>query len=195
MKKFIISFICFVGFLFVTNAQTATSVALTSQNTSVQWIAKKITSEGHVGNISVQSGSLLIEKNSILSGEVVIDMNSITCTDISDAEKNQYLIEHLKNEDFFNVAQHPTAILKINSVKPSKKKGFIVSGILTIKGISQQISFPAGIVIKNGIVIASGVLTFDRTKFDVTYGSTLIGAAKDKAIKNDVVLKITLNTK
>jgi hypothetical protein len=43
-----------------------------------------------------------IYKNNILTGgEFTIDMNSITCADVTDADGNAKLIGHLKGDDFF----------------------------------------------------------------------------------------------
>ena len=67
----------------------------------VKWKGSKSTGSYHDGLISIKNGFININDNIITSGKIIIDMNSITCTDINDPQSNQYLIDHLKNDDFF----------------------------------------------------------------------------------------------
>jgi hypothetical protein len=46
----------------------------------------------HTGLIKLKSGKLTVSKGTITSGEFVADMNSITNTDITDADKNGKLV-------------------------------------------------------------------------------------------------------
>src|SRR5688572_12077816 len=59
------------------------------------WNGKKVTGE-HSGNINVANGNLLIAKNKLVGGTFDIDMNSITCTDITDAGYNEKFVGHMK---------------------------------------------------------------------------------------------------
>ena len=43
----------------------------------------------------------------------IIDMSTITNTDLEDAEYNAKLVNHLKSDDFFGVEKFPTAKLEI----------------------------------------------------------------------------------
>jgi polyisoprenoid-binding protein YceI len=67
-----------------------------------------------------------------------------------------------------------------------------ISGNLTIKDKTNPVSFNVNIVNAGNKLTAIGKLIFDRTKYDVKYGSTLFGAAADKAIDNNVSLEINL---
>ncbi|MDX5437098.1 MAG: YceI family protein, partial [Pontibacter sp.] len=129
----------------------------------LKWHAKKVTGE-HMGNIALQSGQMLVNGNKIVGGTFVIDMNSITCSDIKDAEYNGKLVGHLKSDDFFSVEKNPTATFKISSVKPvanaaAGKPNATVTGDLTIKGITNQVSFPATVSVKNGVASAKADVT------------------------------------
>jgi hypothetical protein len=46
-----------------------------------------------------------------------------------------------------------------------------VKGNLTIKGKTNEISFPAKMSMANGTVKANGTAKIDRTKWDIRYGS------------------------
>lgn len=191
MKKLVLTTFAIAATLFVSAQKGASSsVKLTSENTIVTWLGKKV-GGSHEGAISVKEGVLNLEKGMLKNGKVVIDMNSITCTDIADKEKNAYLVGHLKNEDFFNVSAHQTATLEIVSVKAAKGGKVAITGNLTIKGITKPVSFMATVNSKNGFQ-ATATLVFDRTKYDIKYASGIIGTVADKAIEDNVTLNITI---
>ena len=93
-------------------------------------------------------------------------MKTINCQDLSGSSKN-YLESHLKSEDFFGVDIYPEASLTIKSSKRSNNGNYLADGDITIKGITQPVSFK--ISFKNNE--AEAKLTFDRTKHNVTYRS------------------------
>lgn len=159
--------------------------------TNVVWTGKKVGGK-HYGKIKVAQGTISAKGANIVGGSITIDMNSMTCDDIADAEYNGKLIGHLKNEDFFNTQSFPEAKLDITKVTTHGKGPATIAGNLTIKGITLPITFSAKIGNNGNQITASGKLVFDRTKYDVKYGSTLFGAAADKAIENNVTLDITL---
>ena len=150
----------------------------------VKWKGSKSTGSYHDGLISIKNGFININDNIITSGKIIIDMNSITCTDINDPQSNQYLIDHLKNDDFFSVATFPTALLNINSIKPISnnnnsitqstvvlKGKYLFSCDLTIKDSTHAIDFIADIKINKNAAIATGVIAIDRSKFGIKYKS------------------------
>ncbi|MFD2245810.1 YceI family protein [Pontibacter ruber] len=166
----------------------------------VKWHAKKVTGE-HMGNIALKSGQMTIDKNKVTGGTFVIDMNSITCTDIKDAEYNGKLIGHLKSDDFFSVEKHPTATFQITSVTPiakaaAGKPNYNVKGNLTIKGITNPIEFPATIAVKGGVATAKADVTVNRAKYDVRYGSnSFFDGLGDKAIYDDFTISLNVSAK
>lgn len=166
----------------------------------IEWEGKKVTG-AHNGTIALQSGKLDVVKGEIKGGEFVIDMNSMVCLDITNSGGNAKLIGHLKNDDFFSVDKYPTSKIVITKVVKLKEneQGLThnVYGNLTIKGITEEISFPATIITdKSGKVTAKAEFTVDRTKYDIKYGSsTFFPSIADKAISNDMNFKVNVATK
>jgi len=154
----------------------------------VSWVGKKVTGE-HSGVISVKSGSLEFENGKLVDGMIEIDMNSIKCTDL-EGKPAKNLEGHLKSDDFFGVPNHPTARFRVTGTEDSKKDGYVtITGELTIKGITKDVSFDA-MLTDTG---AKGTMSIDRTKFDVKYGSgSFFDGLGDKMIYDNFDLELDI---
>lgn len=170
--------------------------SVNTEKSKVEWFAEKVTGK-HNGEVNVKSGKM--ENNhGKLTGSVTMDMSSIVVTDLEGKYKEK-LENHLKSEDFFSVEEFSTAIFNITSVEPLKNaseggENFKVSGDLTIKGITNPISFPANIQFNGTGMTASGTMVIDRSKYNVRYGSpSFFADIGDKAIYDEFKLKFDLN--
>ncbi|HEY9005428.1 YceI family protein [Ohtaekwangia sp.] len=156
------------------------------------WTGKKVTGQ-HTGHVTVSSGELTAEGKVVKQGSFEIDLTALTVTDIKDAGGNAKLVGHLKNEDFFNVAKFPKATFTISSVTPKAGDEYTVKGKLTIKGITNDIEFPATIKHDGKKLTAKAKIVVDRTKYDIRYGSaSFFDNLGDKAIANDFELDLDL---
>ncbi|SFH24944.1 YceI family protein [Pontibacter chinhatensis] len=166
---------------------------IAQDQSSVKWHGTKVGGE-HMGEIKVQSGELTVNGDQLTGGKIVIDMNSITNSDIEDAEYNGKLVGHLKSDDFFGVETYPTATFEITSISPiadaaAGAPNHNVEGNLTIKEKTEVVSFPAVVTVDNGTVNAKADVKVDRSKYDVRYGSeTLLGELGDKAIADEFTI-------
>ncbi len=135
------------------------------------WLGKKVTGE-HNGTIGIQSGSLVVNGGKLQGGEFTIDMKTIKCLDLTDAGYNAKLVGHLTTPDFFDVANFPTAKLKIKKATLKSGTNYDVTGDLTINGVTQPITFPAVVVVDaKGATTATAKFEVDRTKFGSKFGS------------------------
>ena len=160
-------------------------------NSKVAWTGEKIAGT-HTGTINVSEGALEFDGDKLTGGSFVIDMNSIVDTDLQ-GEYKEKLEGHLKSDDFFGVASYPTSQFKITSVKPAGKNKYDITGDITIKGITQKITFPAEIVVNGNKVTATSNITVDRSKFNVKYGSkSFFDDIGDKVIYDEFKLDVTL---
>lgn len=173
-----------IGVLFIVmGIANAQSKQVDTKMSQVTWVGKKVTGE-HTGNISIKSGTLQMNDKKISGGELVIDMNSITCNDLENADYNSKLVNHLKSDDFFGVAKYPDSKLVLTKVT-NGDSGYTIEGDLTIKGTTHPTKFK---VTQNGHVF-EGKLVVDRTKYDVRYGSgKFFDNLGDKMIYDDFEL-------
>lgn len=167
-----------------------------SEKSTLKWHAKKVTGE-HFGIVKISGGEILAAGATLNSGTVNVDMTTIDATDLQ-GEWHDKLVGHLKSDDFFSTAKFNTAVLKIKSVTPIKgaKPGtnnYTIVADLTIKGITNEVTFEAMVVINKGQVIANADFNIDRSKYDIRYGSkTFFADIGDKAIDNDFNIKVRI---
>lgn len=140
------------------------------------WSGKKVLAGGHTGEIKIKSATLNWDKDQLQSGKIVMDLNSITVSDLQ-GEKQTDFLSHMKSADFFEVNQFPEAIFEISSVTPTSLKGK-----MTIKGKTVDTEIPYTRTDK----LVKGVLNFDRTKFGLIYNSSNFfkDIVADKVIKD-----------
>ena len=155
---------------------------------SVTWKGYKVTGE-HEGKIGLKSGFLTMEKGKLVGGEFVVDMTTMTCTDLASGEGKEKLEGHLMSADFFGVESNPTSKLVFTSVKPMNDNSYTVNGNLTIKGITK----PVTLVVSTFENKATATVKIDRTKFDIKYGSgSFFDNLGDKAIYDEFDLVVDL---
>ena len=53
---------------------------------------------------------------------------------------------HLKSADFFDVAKYPTITFKSTSIKASGKDSWLVTGDLTMRGVTKQVTLPVALL-------------------------------------------------
>ena len=124
--------------------------------------------EEHIGYVYTSKGELMIEKGQLVGGTVEVDMNTI---EYKDKESKNTPVKHLKSPDYFDVEKFPISTFSITEVAYADRGNLKVTGNLTIKGITNPVTFPAKIEVKDGIVKANGKLVIDRTKWGIRYGS------------------------
>jgi polyisoprenoid-binding protein YceI len=192
MKK--IMMIALVALSSATFAQMKDGKYIVDYKTSkVDWRGENLVGGGHDGYVKVSSGNVVVTKGNITSGKVKINMNDMTCTDLTDAGTNSKLINHLKAEDFFNTPKFPDASFEITGcTAKSDGRGntHVVKGKMTIKATTLDMEFPVKVEGKDGNMTVTGDIIVDRSKFDVKYPS--VG---DYAAKNDLKLKLDLKAK
>lgn len=199
MKKILLPALFAIAVLGVAPAASAAKVApaktaaadpaykLQPQLSTLGWEGKAVT-HGHNGTMQFSSGELLVKGSSIVGGTVTVDMKTMKATDIKDAESQGKFVGHMTSDDFFGVEKFPTSTFKIVSVTPIKgaakdADNATIAGDMTIKGVTQRISFPAKVGVKDGVAAATGKVTIDRTKFGLKYGSkSFFESIGDKAI-------------
>lgn len=174
------------------NGKKATNLKVNTSKSELTWVGKKIGGE-HTGKITLKEGTIVLDGNKLTGGKFVADLNTITSTDLTDKEYNAKLIGHLKSDDFFSVAKHPTATFVVTKAAPKSAGVYDVTGDLTIKGITKPVTFPVTVKTTAAGAEATGTLVVDRSKYDIKYNSkSFFDNLGDKVIHDDFTIDVKL---
>lgn len=203
----------------VADAENAQSFALNTDKSQVTWIGSKPAGK-HNGTISISSGTLKMNGNDIVAGNFTMDINSLKDLDMAGSDGAGKLEGHLKSADFFDAANFPEATFEITEISnfnnsdlaadkaefktentPSTQSEILVnnpthfiSGNLTMRGTTKNITFPANVTVANGQVNAEANFNINRTDWGLMYSDEagVADKAKDKFIYNTVTVGIVI---
>tara|TARA_Y100000031_G_scaffold56167_1_gene63821 strand:- start:658 stop:1401 length:744 start_codon:yes stop_codon:yes gene_type:complete len=167
--------------------KSGTTFTLDTENSVLTYSGSHVIGGGHAGIVDLSSGSLTYDGEAFTAGEFVADMNTIT-----DSEGAQGWVDHARSADFFDVENHPEASFKITGVEAAED-GHKVTGDLTIKDKTNEISFTAGVVLVGDTLTATTEFQIDRTLWGVNFSSgTVFADLKENIIKDEIDLKLDL---
>lgn len=144
------------------------------------------------GNFSDVNGSMSldVENPSASSAEVTIEVASI---DTRNAQRD----EHMRTNDFFDVAQFPQMTFKSTGVTQTGPTSFDVAGDLTIRGVTKPVTVtwdytgsatdPFG----NERIGFEGSTTINRSDFGLKYNAPLAGGGV--LISEKIVLELEVS--
>ncbi|MBI4133337.1 YceI family protein [Candidatus Uhrbacteria bacterium] len=161
---------------------------LDQKQSSLTWYAERIVGASHTGTVHIKSGNLTSNASGFTGGAFVIDMTTIT-----ESNSTQLFLTHEKSNDFFGVEQFPESTFVITSIESKGSGTYQVTGNLTIRDITNKISFPATATGDGDVVSVSADFTIDRTEWDIIFDSgSIFKTLGDKAIKDDVEFSLEL---
>ncbi len=136
--------------------------------------------KNHPGRFTLSSGTVSIANNQITGGNFLINIKSLKI-DQEGAMFQNKLKPHLLSGDFLDAEKFSTAKFEITKVEPFRSNGkdtsmvaganFSVSGNLTIKETTKNITFPANVDLDGNKLKAKGNFNIDRTQWKINYGN------------------------
>ena len=146
------------------------------EESRLEWLGRNLINK-HWGTAAIESGHLDFSHGQVTGGEFVIDLTKLECADLAGTDMHDVLIDHLRNDDFFDVERHPKASLVIEDVQAEGNtspgsQNIKVKGNLTLRGQTHPIEFPvaAGLT-EEGKPAAQAAFSIDRTRWGILYGS------------------------
>ncbi len=174
----------------------AGTYSLLIDDSELSWIGTELSTKTHTGTIDFTDGTIVVDNDNTISGNVKINMSTINVTDLQGRSK-EMLERHLRSSDFFEVESFSEAKFSFISKsfdKLSNQISFV--GDLTIKDITNPISFNATLLETSPFLKAKAVLSFDRSKYNVRFRSgNFFENLGDKLILDDIDVNIRLVTK
>ena len=155
--------------------------------------------KNHPGVFKLASGTVAVANDQITGGQFTIDIKSMKMEEEGDMFQNK-LQPHLLSGDFFDADKFGTAKFEITKVEPYAASGndtsiveganFNVSGNLTIKDVTKNITFPARIDLDGNNLKAKGNFDIDRRQWQMNYGNDK--TLGDKFISETVNIELDL---
>ena len=174
--------------VFGTTVSAQTTKKVDVSNSSITWVAKKVTGS-HAGKVNLKEGVLIFAKgNKLTGGSFTVDMTSIVVTDLAAGKGKEKLEGHLTSDDFFGTEKYPEAMLVFKNID---KKGNVykITSDLTIKGVTKSVMLDLTVTGNK----ATSKFKIDRTKYDIKYGSgSFFDNLGDKAINDEFEVAVTL---
>ena len=158
----------------------------------IEWSGRNLLNRHH-GRIGLRSGSVTFVQGKLTGGEFVIDLNQIVSFNLQGTDLHDVLIGHLKSDDFFDVERFPEARFLIRQAKhiegaTAGHPNLEITGELSVKDVSAPITFLATAgVTPDGKCAAQAVLSFDRTQWNVIYGSARYFYRQGMHLVNDLI--------
>ncbi len=186
---------------FAAKTPASTTLSVDTATSSVGWTGKKVVGSAHNGSVKIEKGTFVTKNGTPISGEVAIDLSTITNEDLTDAGYNAKLVGHLKSEDFFDVAKFKNVNLKLTKITLLKNTAagapnLSYEGDLTIKGVTKKVSGLANYQATDTGFSTTGELKVDRTDFGLKYGSgKFFKDLGDKVIADEIALSFKLVAK
>lgn len=182
MKKAILLLVAVLGLSMTTNAQTTWKVD--QAHSFLKFSIKHLGISFVDGKIDKYDGTVVLNNEDITTAKFNfdIDVNSIN-TGI-EARDN-----HLKSPDFFETSKYGKMTFVSTGVKKVTKNNYKLTGNLTIKDVTKQVTFDlvyGGKAANDGFgnekLGFQATTTIDRTAFNINYDPTGMGVAKDVSL-------------
>lgn len=190
----------------VTTEQKATDA--TGASFAVDTTASKVRFNGfgvgknHPGVFTVSGGEVAVANDAISGGNFTIDVTSMKMEESGEMIEGK-LRPHLLSGDFFDAEKFGTAKFEITGVSPyepnSKDTSLVeganynVSGNLTLKSVTKNITFPARIDLDGSTLKAKANFDIDRRQWQMNYGNDK--TLGDKFISETVNIQLDLSAK
>jgi polyisoprenoid-binding protein YceI len=146
-------------------------------DSTISFVGSKVTGS-HDGGFKSFEGEIAVANGKIVApSKITIQMDSLW-------SDNDRLTGHLKNADFFDTANIPTAEFAVTSMRDTPQ-GPELTGNLTLHGVTKSISFKPEVSISDSEVTLKAEFDIMRFDFDIVYK----GKADD-LIRDEVVIKL-----
>lgn len=148
--------------------------ALVVASSSMTWEGRKPLIPGYVdtGTVQIESGSATVVDGRVTGGTVTVDLRTISTKSTGMGENESMMEKHIKSADFFDVEKYPSAQFIFTSlVSASGTNAYTVQGTLTLKGVTQVVTFPATLIQQGAQLTMQAEAKLDRTLWGLKYGS------------------------
>ena len=153
--------------------QAAEVLKIKPESGSIEFVGSK-DDGSHKGGFKKFSGTVELVPDKLEMSQVTVEIE--TGSIWSD---NPKLTAHLSNQDFFHIDKFPKSVFRSETLriaKPADKKqpgaekaSHVLSGQLTLLGVSKTVELPVTIKVSDETFDIQGKYILDRSRFGMTY--------------------------
>ena len=115
------------------------------------------------GTFELMTGEATVSPDGTVTGRISFDARSLST-------KNKQRDKHLRSADFFDVDNHPDAVLTVSSARPAGPAGLECQGTLEAAGHARPVTFTAHIQEATAqAAVLTAELEVDRSEFGMTW--------------------------
>ncbi len=162
----------------------AKAFGFTGDGSKVGFVGAKITGK-HPGGFKRFDGAVEVVENDLTKSRIRVDLEMGTV--FTDSEK---LTGHLQSPDFFGVELMPKSRFLSTAIAPQQGNKYLVTGDLTLHGVTKSVSFPAHITMSEAQLDAAADFTINRKDFNIVYPGK-----PDDLISDDVQITLEIHAK
>lgn len=143
----------------ILSAQTYTP---TDQGSKVRFVIKNF-GINTGGTFDGLSGNITFDPASLATASFTVSVDAKTVDTDMEARDN-----HLRKAEFFDVEKYPRLSFRSTKVTTTNKDGYLfMYGVITIKNVSKEISFPFTPISKDDGILFEGEFKLNRRDFGV----------------------------
>lgn len=183
--------ICLVAatFWLASAAWGADRYAIDRSHTSIGFSVRHMVISNVPGRFTEFSGEILYDEEDISKSSVNVTIQAASVNTDNERRDND-----LRSANFFEVEKHPEITFRSTQVK-KQGDGLLCTGILTMHGVSKEITFPFKILgVLNGErgsrMGAEARLALDRRDFDMKFSRTLDNGGLIVGNEVDITLNV-----
>ncbi len=120
------------------------------------------------GGFSGLEGTIIFDPANLSSDKFDVSLKSASVNTDNESRDN-----HLKNEDYFDVKNYPHIHFVSTKVTSGKEGSYMVTGSLTIKKTTKEISFPFTATVTGEEILFKGEFKLNRKDYGIGGSSTL----------------------
>ena len=188
MRKIIFSFFT-VAVLLASPVFAAGTYTIDPVHSTLGFSIKHMMVSNTTGQFDKYEGTIVYDPNDLANATVNVTIQADSIDTHMDQRDN-----HLRSPDFFDVAKNPTITFVSKQVTPSS-----ITGDLTIKGITKEVSIPVEISgpVKSpsgdNVIGISGTFKINRQDYGISFNKTMDQGGL--MVANDVTVNISVEAK
>lgn len=143
-----------------------------SKGSTVNWYGASPT-HGQNGAFNIDKGNLIVDNGMLTGGEFEMKLADMQILSAGlPKDKQEKLREHLLSPDFFDTTVNQLSkfvITKVEPVEGDENATHLISGNLTLKDSTKNVTFPAKVNLNETLITAEAKFTINRKDWGLNY--------------------------